>query len=381
MEKPGSVSIGNYCDRCLGRFFSSISTGLTNEQRGMIARASLALFSGDENSFSGTCTICKNTFGELEKYARICMAKVDTFSFDTFRLGSIFPEAAIEGEKELHEVLGVSGETIKKEFNRELGKIFSSKTGKEYEMNTPDMEITVDTRYDTVKIRSESIYVYGTYRKLVRGIPQTRWIHGSGDTVESLIGEALKDMLEGENYFLHGAGREDVDVRMLGNGREFVIEVSQPRLRKVSLRGLRNRVNESGKVSIHNLSVTTKSRIRDLKLSRNDKTYRMKVESGEKIDAEKLRNCIQSMNGKVIYQRTPLRVSRRRADMVRERRLIESGVISTRGKTATLLMKAEAGTYIKELVSGDNGRTTPSVSSEYGESLRVIELDVTRIHR
>ena len=51
----------------------------------------------------------------------------------------------------------------------------------------------------------------------------------------------------------------------------------------------------------------------------------------------------------------------RRADLVRHRKVkhIEPANLQENG---TLIIKAEAGTYIKESISGDNGRTKPSVA-------------------
>lgn len=101
-------------------------------------------------------------------------------------------------------------------------------TGKTYSKD-PDIIININTIYDYVEINVKSLYIYGVYTKMRRDLPQTRWIHGSGDSIESIIGEELKKITESENYYLHGSGREDVDVMMLGNGREFVIEASNPK--------------------------------------------------------------------------------------------------------------------------------------------------------
>jgi tRNA pseudouridine synthase 10 len=48
-------------------------------------------------------------------------------------------------------------------------------------------------------------------------------------------------------------------------------------------------------------------------------------------------------------------------------------------KKIELIVKGSAGLYIKELVSGDNGRTKPSVSEILGVPAKVKELDVIRI--
>ena len=81
-----------------------------------------------------------------------------------------------------------------------------------------------------------------------------------------------------------------------------------------------------------------------------------------------------------IDQRTPTRVAHRRSDKVRPRwirsvRLVESGP----GRF-TLDLRAEAGTYIKEWVEGDGGRTDPSLAGRLGVPLKVESLDVLDIH-
>ena len=46
-----------------------------------------------------------------------------------------------------------------------------------------------------------------------------------------------------------------------------------------------------------------------------------------------------------------------------------------------IIIEAEAGTYIKELVSGDGGRTKPSLSDLAGQRIQIRELDVIEIER
>lgn len=42
-------------------------------------------------------------------------------------------------------------------------------------------------------------------------------------------------------------------------------------------------------------------------------------------------------------------------------------------------MVTQAGTYVKELVHGEFGRTSPSISSIIGQEIDIVELDVTAI--
>jgi len=45
-----------------------------------------------------------------------------------------------------------------------------------------------------------------------------------------------------------------------------------------------------------------------------------------------------------------------------------------------LTVRAQPGTYIKELVSGDDGRTRPSVTEILGTAAECAQLDVLAIH-
>ncbi|MBI4416599.1 MAG: tRNA pseudouridine(54/55) synthase Pus10, partial [Euryarchaeota archaeon] len=79
-------------------------------------------------------------------------------------------------------------------------------------------------------------------------------------------------------------------------------------------------------------------------------------------------------------QRTPVRVSHRRADLVRERVLRDVSLVEAEGREGILLVTAEAGTYVKEALHGDAGRTEPSLAGLYGTPCEVLALDVVRIH-
>ncbi len=80
-----------------------------------------------------------------------------------------------------------------------------------------------------VECSHESVLLYGRYCKLSREVSQTPWlvegnkttVHGS---VEGHISDNLAPIFGSDHGVLHGSGREDIDVRMLGRGRPFVME-------------------------------------------------------------------------------------------------------------------------------------------------------------
>ncbi len=55
-------------------------------------------------------------------------------------------------------------------------------------------------------------------------------------------------------------------------------------------------------------------------------------------------------------------------------------LLSTDATSAELEIRAQHGTYIRELVSGDGGRTSPSLAGLVGAECQVEVLDVLRLH-
>ncbi|MBF4468913.1 MAG: tRNA pseudouridine(54/55) synthase Pus10, partial [Methanobrevibacter arboriphilus] len=78
-------------------------------------------------------------------------------------------------------------------------------------------------------------------------------------------------------------------------------------------------------------------------------------------------------------QRTPQRVSHRRADKVREREVKEVSTNLINSNTFEMIVKTQGGLYIKELISSDNSRTNPSVSQILNTKSICKELDVIEV--
>ena len=81
----------------------------------------------------------------------------------------------------------------------------------------------------------------------------------------------------------------------------------------------------------------------------------------------------------MIKQQTPLRVVHRRADIVRERYIYKLEVKKVTLKRALLYIRCQGGLYVKELVSGDEGRTVPNVSALLDNPAKTLKLDVLNV--
>ena len=379
------LSSENLCVRCTGRVFANVGHSLTNTERGNRIFFTSKCF-GEEILLKEEkeCSLCSGIFLEIPKYAGEIRKRLADYEYSTVLIGSSFPKDLLKREEEIQSKFGGLGEPVKKEFSRELGKFYSELTGKDFDREDPDIMVKVNVEYMSIDFQIKSLLIYGVYNKTIRGIPQTRWIKYSEktDTVESIIGEQLMALGKGTDFALHGAGREDVDVRMLGNGREFVIELTQPKIRSVNLMKLEENINNLNRgVAVSSLRQSSREEIKKIKDEKHYKTYVARLQSGEPLQCEKLREICREFNGKVIYQRTPLRVSSSRSDRIRERRIAEMTVECSPDGDHILTIEAEAGTYIKELVSGDDGRTKPSLAERLGMDVKVRELDVVMIKR
>ncbi len=80
-------------------------------------------------------------------------------------------------------------------------------------------------------------------------------------------------------------------------------------------------------------------------------------------------------------QATPVRVLHRRAALARPRTLhrVEALPLPGRPQYFVLDLETQAGTYVKEFVHGDFGRTVPSVASLLGCRAELVQLDVTAV--
>ena len=369
------------CNHCLGRKFSTLVEGNGNVDRGLKIRKLLNI--EDYNPEDG-CYVCNNLFLKIdEDLIGKIKDKIEflNLEFYNFLIGTKVTKELLERDSQIDESLDFDVENIKKEINRELGKILESEFEKEAEFENNDIVIMVDFRKEEIKVRIQinPIFIEGKYNKFKRGIPQTKWpcrkCKGKGceycnftgkmyeESVEELLSETVLKYSNGRSCKFHGAGREDIDVLMLGDGRNFVLEIVEPKIRHLNLEKIENEANKAseGKTKYNNLKFTYRNRKAEIKVSSPDtfKIYKAIVECGEKYDEKKLKD-LKTL--KTIEQRTPIRVSHRRADKIRTKEVINLETEIIDEKTFEMTVKTQGGLYIKELISGDEERTQPNVS-------------------
>jgi tRNA pseudouridine synthase 10 len=202
------------------------------------------------------------------------------------------------------------------------------------------------------------------------------------ESVEEIVEKPFLDATEGSKGSFHASGREDIDARMLGNGRPFVVEITKPRKRFFNLKEMAEAINVfgKGKVQVSNLKLVNKDAVRKLKKGESkQKEYRVTVEFECKIKAKDLQLLEEKLSNTLISQKTPTRVMHRRADLTREKYIYDVKVKKLSLHRAEMKIRCAGGLYVKELVSGDEGRTTPSVSELLKNKAKPMKLDVLNI--
>ena len=486
------VRIGT-CDHCLGRVGgkkrfgqSALESGI--EIRNTVIETDSTMAKAREAE--PLCPFCENLFEEAPLLAELIKEAVGERECFRLQLGARIPKDQTEAEDHLRKRFGAGGSaplksSLVEEVARQLNDI---EFGVKLVIDKPEILALIDVLTLTVELDIRSHYVYGRYRKLERGIPQTKWpcraCKGRGcvkcdqtglqylSSVQGLIGDPLLEIFGSKEHAFHGMGREDIDVRCLGRGRPFVIEMKKPIKRDVDCDMIMQTINEaaSGKLEVSSMRPSNRSEVVRVKDTPAEKSYTIqyKIEAitqaeldvltqvmevpknnqdrnrrrkdhhrGKKrkneeekveIDFSQLKKAelvalceekgiaksgtkdvlierlsnfkeetlplpdpdyvmeiMEKLQGCTLAQRTPERVAHRRADKIRRRKVIETSEPHIKvGEDGILVgkfnLRCESGTYVKETVHGDGGRTQPSIASLIKAKCTVEWLDVADIH-
>ena len=382
------------CAECFGRLFGRLGHGLTNAAR---AQRLFARLERSEPPLTGPCALCGGVFDRLPVWVDRAIAAAEGFEWARFTCGSRWePELLAREEALWSEVATEWGESARSAFNREWGKLLEARSGAVGGPDRPDLVFLADLPVGTVVPTVLPLYVRGRYRKLDRELPQTRWpcrrcrgrgctdCAGTGKTyptsVEELVAAPLLVATGADGTRFHGMGREDIDARMLGRGRPFVLELLRPRRRTVDLATLPEEIRRGsdGRVEVLELAAAEAADVLRVKEAAPEKSYRVGVRGA--VPVAKVNEALELATARAIAQRTPQRVAHRRSDRVRTRRIVTARLVEASDAGFTLDLRTEAGTYVKEWVEGDDGRTDPNLSGLTGVALTVEFLDVTEIH-
>ncbi len=404
------------CDRCLGRLFARYGLGLDNKLRGEAIKVILSMILHKEVSTGkaladtlrtlsnnggypitnigkllinkginvSKCYICNNELDTLIGDLAIkASKKLSELDVKTFLVGVKSGSQMELRENEIIEIMGIEDwESIRREIKREVGKAIQRILQIKPDFRDPDVLVIIDLDSKEVSIDIYPLYLLGRYLKLGRFISQMDWVLKDGKLKYDLsierVCRSIANSLGSNDVVIHAAGREDVDVRMLGNGRPLVIEVKKPKTRyinysEIALKATREfgdwiKIIIKGKVG--------PSTVTKIKEEIHQKNYLAITYVKDGISDEDIAKIKELFRNTVVKQLTPLRVLRRKKETLRVRKVYEVDGYRIDNHIASFLIRCDGGLYVKELINGDKGRTKPSFSEVIGKEMEVISLDV-----
>ena len=314
-----------------------------------------------------------------EQISEKILQMLERIEFSTFALGmSCRPE---EKEK------------IKKGLQAEIVKKITEQ-GKKADFRDYDVYVLVDLLKNKISAEISPVYISGRYNKFERNVSQT--LHycfrckGRGcnecnfkgttgiESIQEIVGKVAEKYFNASGNKFHGAGREDVDVLMLGKGRPFVIELLQPMKRNADLKEIEKEINSDKRIKVSVLKICGKENVEKTKNAENSKIYYAVVECSAKID-KKILSKIPLKKKIEILQTTPQRVEKSRAMLERKKSAEIKSMKLLDGNSFGIEILASSGLYIKEFISGDGGRSKPSISEMLGIECKCRQLDVLEI--
>ncbi|MHA1762817.1 MAG: tRNA pseudouridine(54/55) synthase Pus10, partial [Promethearchaeota archaeon] len=208
------------CSHCLGRMFSLLASDTTNHERGhaillvltmenhgryllgndqeksqalenlkilaenahflpaqkVLEREAISYFKKDQDE---NCYLCNNIFSNLQNFIEKAIEALKGIEFENFLVGTSLDSEIENREDEFKSEFNIlEAEAFKSHFNREIGKRLSKLLGVPSKFDGADVLIIYHLHPEAfhVEVKIRSLFIHGKYQKLIRGIPQTKWI-------------------------------------------------------------------------------------------------------------------------------------------------------------------------------------------------------------
>lgn len=258
--------------------------------------------------------------------------------------------------------------------NKKRKESFSSRVSnlKSSDIKEYSPDCLVDNSTFEIQVLHSNIYLMGRYNKYCRSIRDM--------SARKLISVKLKELTNSTSVRLFMKGIEDYDVKILGNGKPFFIELNTPKLSNMEEQYIdkyMKDINSLETVSVSNLVKADKFAYNSVKNSSCVITYLAKLSTSTDIlnDEDVLR--LNEMKGMSVDQAVPIRLLDSEPFDTNQVCIHEMDLKREAGDFYELTIKVSGGCHVKEFIHGDLGRTEPSLKSILGVSFEILQLDLT----
>ena len=332
------------------------------------------------------------------------------YEYESFQLGASLPYAFFEREDSIRARFKVRGKiNIKKHFLDEVRKRYQKITGKRADHIAPDITIQLiignpltdyandrkngskhnnsnqnDIDYNnntlpttTVFVKSSPIFLSGRYVKTVRGISQKKdkchKCSGVGcaicnytgaiscNSIESIIGSRMLEITKGDTSKFSWLGGEDKDSLVLGNGRPFLLQISNPKLRWLK-RELK--INENGVcAALKQLSPPVSFQLP----SHFTTKTKIIIEAEQDLSNVRLATSLNVLENSEVSYYVKSKIVKKKIYSVEVQQIDE--------KKFVLTMIADGGLFIKQFVGGQD-YIEPNISKIVGMKCACVAFDI-----
>lgn len=336
---------------------------------------------GDAKDFEivpgSECSLCGGLMDRVEAVAESARRQAARYEFGTFGVGVTMPEGVQEREDEIRSTLRLKGkQTVKTELSALVAARLAEKLGKKQNKTSPDLTILVNFDGLQIKLQSRSFFFYGRYTK-PRGVAQRRELcrvcMGKGcetcgqagfdasPSVEEKVGRKLAAVTGASGAKFTWIGSEDMESVVGGTGRPFVVELKNPRSRKVRRRFLAG--GRGGRVTVSRGRILPS---KPTKLPTFRFRTRINARTSTKVDGGGLKELAKAFrNAVVVFDRPNERPVSKTVYSVRAK---------ARGKALAIDAELDGGLPVKRFVSGQ--LVSPSVSEVLKTEVECDKFDI-----
>ena len=359
-----------YCSRCIQRLMS-LDLGRAKK---------LCPPANHEND----CVCCFGLSANLDKVKKIVSDELGSYNYHDVQIEIppkyIKPDNDIIAEFELPSSCNIKN-YLRAKLNLELA----------HSPSGPTLQLRVAGPNDiTCRLKWPDVFITGRYFKYSRRVSNSRFFKGQSiSSVESELTKYFSKIIKCSSMTFTSSGREDADVRMIGSGRPFAIRVQNA----IPIRPPTD-INEyvqlfeeivPSEVECENCVAAKGVHVvlnQPNMEPKHMKRYRCVVAFSRPVTDEQLER-IKDVEGMTLYQRTPLRVAQSKTIQDKQKTIMKLDYMKISPKFITLDLETSKGTYIKEFVNSDFGRTRPSLGEilcpEDPIQCQLLQLDVVYV--
>jgi tRNA pseudouridine synthase 10 len=331
----------------------------------------------------------------------ICRAiEAKEYQFNSFMLGATLPSAVFEREDSIRSKLKVRGrENIKKQLLDKLRKKLEKITGKKVEYISPDVTIHIvignqdtdgtnsndynNTLQQTPCIKSSPILLSGRYVKTTRGLPQKKDTSknrsGSGcalsgnmeessfDSIEAIISRRVLELTKGDALKFSWLGGEDKDSLVLGKGRPFLVQVSDPKVRQLKTQLI---IKENGVYAVVKQQSAQQQRSFQLPSHFTTKT-KITIRSEGDLSSKSLPTLLNILENSEVSLKAKSRILKKK--------IYSLEVEQINQKTFIITIVSDGGLFIKQFVGGQE-YCEPNISKIIGMKCECIAFDILEVN-